>query len=273
MNELGVELKNPRLKTLTLEDIQIFIKDRESYDRAVRDKNTGVPVNRRIIPVSVKASVDQHILELVGDMHLEKDVDQVTSEELWEWLKNRAHQQLVKSDQPKKVLFDKIRMGTSLKSAAARIDNLWRQWYEVRANNQEQHEFATAKGKKIFRTQMAAKLFPDKVRSRVQAKLEDADQLAQEIRDDDKKFYDYVRGVAEEVERVFLTQIDHPKRERSDTSGNDPGNNRPFKKRRLSNQPPGGNPNNSGGRSQFFGNRFEKYRKGNFFRNGHSQKS
>ena len=178
----------------------------------------------------------------------------------------------MKSDQHKKVLFDNVRMDTSWKSAAARIDDLWRQWYEVRANNQVQHEFATVKGKKIFRTQMAAKLFPDKVRSRVQAKLEDVDQLAQEIRDDDKKFYDYVRGVAEEVERVFLTQIDHPKRERSDTLGNDPGNNRPFKKRRLYNQPPGGNQNNSGGRSQFFGNRFGKYRKGNFFRNGHSQK-
>src|SRR5690349_17610043 len=110
MNELGVELKNPRLKTLTLEDIQGFIKDRESYDRAVRDKNTGVPANRKIIPVSVKASIDQHILELIADMHLEKDVEQVSNAELWEWLKSRAHQQLVKSDQPKKVLFDKIRM-------------------------------------------------------------------------------------------------------------------------------------------------------------------
>ena len=42
MNESGVEIKNPRLTSLALDDVTKFIKERESYSIAVKDKNTAV---------------------------------------------------------------------------------------------------------------------------------------------------------------------------------------------------------------------------------------
>jgi hypothetical protein len=215
MNEAGVEMKNPRLAGLSLDEVTKFIKERESYELAVQDKNTGVPAARKIIAVSVKASVDPSLLLLIAEMELETPANEITDEDLWTWLKKKANVQLRKNEQPFKTIFKEIRINNSLRGAASRIDDLWKQWYTVREKYQVSDEFATSKGKKLFRSQMASKLWPDKVRKRVEDKLEDVDQLSRDIRQSDKKFYDYVKSVTEEVERVFLTSEDFPKRGRS----------------------------------------------------------
>jgi predicted metallo-beta-lactamase superfamily hydrolase len=64
-------------------------------------------------------------------------------------------------------------------------------------------EFNTERGRKLFRKEMVEHLWPNAVKERVKRKLEGLDLEADEIQQDDKKFFEFVKTVVEENERVF----------------------------------------------------------------------
>jgi hypothetical protein len=49
MNVQGLEVDPPVLEGLQADDAMDFLHKRERYSRAVTEKNTGVPANKRII--------------------------------------------------------------------------------------------------------------------------------------------------------------------------------------------------------------------------------
>jgi hypothetical protein len=72
---------------------------------------------------------------------------------------------------------------------------LWSQWYAVRKKYERSCE--------LFRKEMVGHLWLNAVEERVKRKLEGFDLEADQIRQDDKKFFDSVKTVVEENERVL----------------------------------------------------------------------
>jgi hypothetical protein len=199
MNDNGVEIQAPKLNVLDLDEISKFLHDRESYEMAVNDKNAGVRADRRIIPISIKVSIQLSLLKMIAEMELKEEVDNLDDEALIEFLQNKAHASLSQQAAPYLTIFKEIEIKKELKSATARIDDLWAQWFNVREKYSVRTEFMTERGKKVFRDQMVKKLWQEEgVMQRVKDKLKDVDQEATNIRSSDKTFFLYVNQVAEE---------------------------------------------------------------------------
>ena len=214
MNESGLEMRAPQLLNLSVKSVSSFVEARRAYDLAVQDKNATVPAARRIIPISLKASMQPSLLHMICDMEMEVDFDDLTEEDLWDYLTQKCSHQLKMSEAPMKSIFAEISLNMSIKDANSRIIDLWRQWYEVKEKYQVAADFATDKGKKLLRQSMVSKLWPANVKTRVFNKLRDVDAEAERIRNSDKEFFDYVVRIASEQERSF--------------SFNGSGNKRPF---------------------------------------------
>jgi hypothetical protein len=110
---------------------------------------------------------------------------------------------LKKEDASLTSIFQELKFDRSIPDACDRIADLWSQWYSLRKKYQVADEFATERGRKLFRKEMSSRLWPSNVKERVLAKLEGLDKEANEIREDDRNFFDFVVLVAEENQRVF----------------------------------------------------------------------
>ena len=87
MNDNGTEVKNPSLLGLKSKELNNFVIAREKYDHAVQEKNAGLPLERRIIKISIKTFIK--IPE-----------DEATDDQLWVFLKDNCNQRLLESDEP-----------------------------------------------------------------------------------------------------------------------------------------------------------------------------
>jgi hypothetical protein len=65
---------------------------------------------------------------------------------------------------------------------------------------------------------MTSRLWPTSVKERVQAKLEGLDELAEQIRTDDKQFFDFVVLVAEENQRAFKYSVREKNHRKTDNT-------------------------------------------------------
>ena len=132
MNDNGTEVKNPSLLGLESEEVNNFFIRREKYDRAVQEKKAGPSLERRVIKISIKTSIEESVLSLICELHLQIPEDEVTDDQLWAFLKDKCNQRLLESDEPIVSVFDEIDIDRSIKEAGARIENLWSHWYKIR---------------------------------------------------------------------------------------------------------------------------------------------
>jgi hypothetical protein len=146
--------------------------------RAVQDKNTGVTASKRIVPISVKASVDPRFLSFICVFELKKNVDEVTDQEILDYLGNMGSEVLKEADATRRGVFKEIRIKQSIQGAVARIADLWTQWDTVEKKYKLQEEFQTSEGKKLFRKEMAKALWPASLKNRVERKLKGLDTEA-----------------------------------------------------------------------------------------------
>jgi hypothetical protein len=110
---------------------------------------------------------------------------------------------LRKEDATLTSIFQELKFDSGIPDASDRIADFWSQWYSIRKKYQVTEEFASERGRKIFRKEMTSRIWPSAVKERVQAKLEGLDKQANEIREDDKMFFNFVVAVAEENQRAF----------------------------------------------------------------------
>jgi hypothetical protein len=203
MPETMIELPAPMLRKFSTAEISEFLNARQAYERAVEDKNSfsrGPKVSGR----SMRASIDPAILEMICELELEgENPEEITDEELRDFLESRAGLMLRKGDATLESIFRDLKFDSKILDAADRIADFWSQWYAVRKRYNVVEEFATERGKKLFRKEMTDRLWPKTVRERVKRKLKGLDSEAEEIRTDDKKFFEFVKEVAEEDQRVF----------------------------------------------------------------------
>jgi hypothetical protein len=122
--------------------------------------------------------------------------NEVTDEELKNFLSSRAGLILRKGDATLISIFKELAYDMKIADAADRVADFWSQWYAIRKKYNVSEEFNTERGRAVFRKQMSDRLLPVFVKERVQS------AEAEAIRIDDKKFFDYVREVAEESQRV-----------------------------------------------------------------------
>jgi hypothetical protein len=71
MNVHGLEVDSTVLNGLETDQINTFLRKRAGY------KNTGVTALKRIVPISVKASIDPSLLSLICMFELKKYVDSI----------------------------------------------------------------------------------------------------------------------------------------------------------------------------------------------------
>jgi hypothetical protein len=141
---------------------------------------------------------------MICEMELERvSPANVSDFVLKKFLEQRAGEILRKEDATLTTIFQGLKFDSGIPDACDRIADFWSQWYTIRKKYQVTEEFSSERGRKIFRKEMTSRLWPPSVRERVQAKLEGLDRQANEIREDDKKFFDYVVSVAEENQHVF----------------------------------------------------------------------
>jgi hypothetical protein len=210
MNVAGVEISAPLLSGLDADEVVQYLSLRRIYENAVKDKNVGVPASKRIIPVTLKATVPWSLLQFICEMELGIEVDALTDEMLRSFLETRSRSKIDNLDGVVTV-FKEININTKISSASARIADLFAQWYLIKEKYKITNEFNTSEGKKVFRREMASKLWPTFVKNRVEKKLKDLDAMAEKIRSDDREFYKYVESVALENERSFAEIIKRPR--------------------------------------------------------------
>ena len=178
---------------------------------------------------------------MICDMEMEVDFDDLTEEDLWDYLTQKCSHQLKMSEAPMKSIFAEITLNMSTKDANSRTIDLWRQWYEVKEKYQVAADFATDKGKKLLRQSTVSKLWPANVKTRVFNKLRDVDAEAERIRNSDKEFFDYMVRIASEQERSFSFNGSGNKRSFEDYVDSD-DEYRPYRARKLFKRGPrGGN--------------------------------
>jgi hypothetical protein len=141
---------------------------------------------------------------MLWDLEFERiSKEDVSDAELKNFMERRAGNILKKEDATLTSIFHELKLDQTIPDACDQIAGLWSQWYAIRNKCQVAYEFATERGRKRFRKEIAAKHWPSDVKERVLAKLEGLDKEANDIREDDRNFFDFVVLVAEESQIVF----------------------------------------------------------------------
>jgi hypothetical protein len=77
MNDNGTEVKNQSLLGLESEEVNNLFIAREKYDRAVQEKNAGLPLERRIFKISIKKFIEESVLSLISELKLQIPEDEI----------------------------------------------------------------------------------------------------------------------------------------------------------------------------------------------------
>ena len=239
MNAAGVEVGNPVLEVLSVPTVVEFLQERKRYLLAIEDKNTGVSESAKIKPISLKASVTSNLLEMICEMELSVSVDQLTNELLEEYLSLVVSTSKADSDHSLCYVFEEIEINKDIKDVKFRIGDLWHQFIAAKNKYKVKDQFSSKKGKKIFRREMAKKLWPNSLKWAVQEVLDGISERSTEIKNDDKAFYRFCIERAKQVDYHHQLNVRHRKRK---PDNNDDDDNQRTTKFRKKNNDYGSNP-------------------------------
>ena len=150
MNAAGIEVEAPVLSMLDVDTVSNFLKERDRYLRSVEDKNVGKTGRACIIPISLKASISQDILQSIACCGYFKSSDDLSDKEIKNYLKELEALAIDENYHTMAYVFEGIEMNPAISTAKCRVADMWAQWFKAKAQFEVGDRIQTKKGKKIL---------------------------------------------------------------------------------------------------------------------------